>query len=114
MWTDSGSSMTGREGGRSAREESVEDRINALASVLGMPPSELASAIASAVRSYIPPASLSSVAAKETGEAVKVLLSEPKGGQGHVSGSAAGTIGGIVGGIVNGVEGFVGMEEPLQ
>lgn len=114
MWADSGSSMRDREGERSAREESVEDRINALASALGMPSNELASAVASAVRSYVPPASLSSVAAKETGEAVKVLLSEKNGGEGHISGFTAETIGGIAGGIVNGVEGFVGMEEPLQ
>ena len=61
-----------------AREESVEERINALANALGMPPNELASAVAGAVRSYVPPASLSSVAAKETGEAAQVLFSEPK------------------------------------
>jgi len=98
-----------------AREESVEERINALASALGMPSSELASAIAGAVRSYVPPASLSSVAAKETGEAVKVLLSESNGGQEYISasnGAAAEIIGGVVGGIVTSMEGFVGMDEP--
>jgi hypothetical protein len=110
MWADSGSSMRGREDKRSAREESVEERINALASALGMPSNELASAIAGAVRSYVPPASLSSVAAKETGEAVKVLLSEPNGDQGHTSGSAAETFAGVVGDIVNGMEGFVDMD----
>ena len=102
--------MRGREDKRSAREESVEERINALASALGMPSNELASAIAGAVRSYVPPASLSSVAAKETGEAVKVLLSEPKGDQGHISGSAAETIG-VAGGIV---DGMVGMDEQVE
>jgi len=48
----------------------VEDRINALAKALGMPPKELASAIAGAVKEYVPPAilsSMSSAAAKETG-----------------------------------------------
>lgn len=45
----------------------VEDRINDLASALGVPPKGLASAIAAAVREYVPPASLSSVSAHETG-----------------------------------------------
>ena len=98
-----------------AREESVEERINALANALCMPSNELASAIAGAVPSYVPPASLSSVAAMETGEAAKVLLSEPKGDQGHISasnGAAAEIIGGVVGGIITSLESFVGTEEP--
>jgi hypothetical protein len=48
-------------------DESVEDRINGLARVLGVPPKELASAIAGAVRQHAP-ASVSLVAAKETRE----------------------------------------------
>lgn len=48
-------------------DESVEDRINGLASVLGVPPKELASAIAGVVRQHAP-ASVSSVAAKATGK----------------------------------------------
>ncbi|KAG6833154.1 hypothetical protein H0H87_010541 [Tephrocybe sp. NHM501043] len=59
---------------RGEHEESVEDRINALARALGMPSKDLASAIAVAVREYVPPASLSSVAAKETGPAVQEML----------------------------------------
>ena len=55
-------------------DESVEDRIRGLARALGIPSKELASAIAGAVRQYVPPASLSSIAAKETGEAVERLL----------------------------------------
>ncbi|KAG5641116.1 hypothetical protein DXG03_005979, partial [Asterophora parasitica] len=57
-----------------SNEESVEERINALARALGMPSSELAAAIAVAVREYVPPASLSSVAAHETGPAVQAML----------------------------------------
>jgi len=55
-------------------DESVEDRINGLARALGIPSKELASAIAGVVRQYNPPASLSSIAAKETGEVVESLL----------------------------------------
>jgi len=55
-------------------DESVEDRINGLARALGIPSKELASAIAGVVRQYSPPASLSSIAAKETGEVVESLL----------------------------------------
>lgn len=74
------------------RSETVEDRINALASVLGMPSNQLASAIAVAAREYVPPTSLSSITAKETGTIAEVLVE----------------------GVVNGMESFVGMdEEPL-
>jgi len=55
-------------------DESVEDRINGLGRALGIPSKELASAIAGVVRQYVPPASLSSIAAKETGEVVESLL----------------------------------------
>jgi len=71
--------MSGRKWWGENRDGSgVEDKINALAEALGMPPKELASAIAGAVKEYVPPASLSSVASKETGqnsETMKVLLS---------------------------------------
>jgi len=56
------------------RSETVEDRIHALASALGMPSKELASAIAVAAREYVPSASLSSIAAKETGPHVEALV----------------------------------------
>ena len=45
----------------------VEQRINDLASALGVPTKDLASAIAVAVHDYVPPATLSSVAAHQTG-----------------------------------------------
>lgn len=48
-------------------ETSVEQRINDLADALGMPSKDLASAIAAAVHEYVPPVSLSSVAAHQTG-----------------------------------------------
>ena len=47
-------------------DESVEDRINGLARALGIPSKELASAVASAVRQYVPP--------KETSKVVESLL----------------------------------------
>lgn len=46
---------------------SVEERINELASALGMPSKDLASAIAVAVHDYVPPATLSSIASSQTG-----------------------------------------------
>lgn len=93
---------------------SVESHIMALALALGMPTHELASAIASAVRSYVPPASLSSIKAHETGDAVKVLLQEPAATAGGGSGAweAASTASGVVEGVVSGMENFVGMDEP--
>ncbi|KJA21765.1 hypothetical protein HYPSUDRAFT_41609 [Hypholoma sublateritium FD-334 SS-4] len=99
----------------SERGHEVEDRINALAEALGMPSKELASAIAGAVRAYVPPASLSSVAARETGEAVNMLLKEPESGTEDAATKAheqrrAGE--GVVEGIRRGVESFAGMDEP--
>ncbi len=77
----------------------------------------------------VPPASLSSIAAKEGatgGPAVEALLKEPQeqssGGSGaEVSSASASasvaqapsaTGGGILSGVVAGVESFVGMDEP--
>jgi hypothetical protein len=87
----------------------VEDRINALADALGMPSKELASAIAGAVKQYVPPASLSSVssavASKETGrssEALNILLDEGE------------TDDGVVGEVVSGLGSVVGMDEPPE
>lgn len=45
----------------------VDDRINELASALGVPSKDLASAIAVAVHEFVPPATISSVAAHQTG-----------------------------------------------
>ncbi|KAF9003092.1 hypothetical protein BDQ17DRAFT_1356637 [Cyathus striatus] len=92
----------------------VEDKINALAKALGMPSNELASAIAGAVRQYVPPASLSSVAAKETGTVVEALVSGASDlplatAASEAAGAAGSAATGVVGGVV---ENFVGMDEP--
>ncbi|KAJ7019865.1 hypothetical protein C8F04DRAFT_1146297 [Mycena alexandri] len=93
--------------------ETVEDRINALADALGMPSRDLASAIAGAVKQYVPPASLSSVAAHQTGEAVDTLLKETEktDEQRKTEKDAEGS-GGIAEGIASGMGSFVGMDEP--
>ncbi|KAJ3513084.1 hypothetical protein NMY22_g15150 [Coprinellus aureogranulatus] len=97
-------------------EHGVEQKINELAEALGMPSNELASAIALAVRNYVPPASLSSVAAKETGTAVKVLVEGAAETESlnvpTSSPTATGIVGGVVEGIEKGFENFVGFEEP--
>ncbi|KAK7018411.1 hypothetical protein R3P38DRAFT_2982625 [Favolaschia claudopus] len=100
-------------GGKARREETVEDRINALADALGMPSRDLASAIAGAVKEYVPPASLSSVAAHQTGEAVDTMLKETeKSDEQREAQKAAEGGGGVVEGIANGMGSFVGMDEP--
>ncbi|KAJ7244356.1 hypothetical protein C8J57DRAFT_1476901 [Mycena rebaudengoi] len=104
-----------KRGTKSKGSETVEDRINALAEALGMESKDLASAIAVAVREHVPPASLSSVAAHQTGEAVDALLkgADEKGKTGKQSQNMASEgSGGVVGGIVDGMESFVGMDEP--
>lgn len=80
--------------------ESVEDRINGLARELGIPAKELASAIAGAVRQYVPPASLSSIAAKETGRVVESLLKVEEMPQRQA-------------GVVEQVMGFGGLDDEL-
>ncbi|KAI0781710.1 hypothetical protein BC629DRAFT_1289724 [Irpex lacteus] len=55
------------EGGKGRENLSVEERINELAHALGMPSTDLANAIADAVREYVPPASIKSIAAHQTG-----------------------------------------------
>lgn len=97
-------------------EDSVEDRINALAKALGMPSRELASAIALAVRQYVPPASLSSVAAQESGPAVEALIKgvseDVVAEQVQMKNGHAAEPTGVMGGVVSGIESFVGMDEP--
>ncbi|KIP02374.1 hypothetical protein PHLGIDRAFT_130777 [Phlebiopsis gigantea 11061_1 CR5-6] len=58
----------------SGRDATVEERIHELAVALGMPSKDLASAIAVAVHEHVPPATLSSLAAHQTGEAVQYLV----------------------------------------
>jgi len=91
-------------GWRDGGDGGVREKIDALASALGVPSKELASAIAEAVRSHVPPASLSSVAQAE-GTAVNILLGE---GEGEEGGSA-----GIIGGMASGLGSIVGLDEPL-
>ncbi|KAF7324597.1 hypothetical protein MKEN_00501000 [Mycena kentingensis (nom. inval.)] len=99
------------------RSDAVEDRITALAKELGIPSRDLASAIAVAVKQHIPPASLSSIAAHQTGEAVSAMLKaseeDSKVAQGKPQGDEddEGSAG-IVGSVAEGVGAFVGMDEP--
>ncbi|KAJ7161955.1 hypothetical protein C8R43DRAFT_991796 [Mycena crocata] len=101
-------------GKKDASSETVEDRINALADALGMPSRDLASAIAGAVKQHVPPASLSSVAAHQTGEAVEALLKGTEESDDHEKLKTETQEGGagIVSNIASGMENFVGMDEP--
>ncbi|KAJ3922081.1 hypothetical protein F5877DRAFT_34703 [Lentinula edodes] len=89
----------------------VEDKINALAEALGMPPQDLAKAIAVAVREYVPPASLSSIKQRETGKpAVDELLRG--NGEGKTVEADEPESTGIVGGVFRNMDSFVGLDEP--
>lgn len=87
----------------------VENQIKALAVALGMPSSDLARAIAAAVRAYVPPASLSSVKEKETGSPiVEELFKEAnQAGTAAVADST-----GVLNGVLEGIDKLVGMDEP--
>ncbi|KAF8637774.1 hypothetical protein AX17_002583 [Amanita inopinata Kibby_2008] len=95
--------------GKSGQRDMVEDRLSRLAQALGMPTDDLAGAIAGAVREYVPPASLSSIAATETGRAVRILL-EGAGERG--GGKASQGAASVVEGVKTGMGKFVGMDEP--
>ena len=62
-----GASIPATSGDNSRGDLTVEERINDLASALGMPSKDLASAIAGAVHDYVPPATMSSIASHQTG-----------------------------------------------
>ncbi|KAI0074891.1 hypothetical protein K474DRAFT_1709459 [Panus rudis PR-1116 ss-1] len=108
----SGWKGTGAPSGGARADLTVEQRIEELASALGMPSKDLASAIAGAVREFVPPATLSSVSASQTGEAVSYLV-DPSGAAASESESAIGataTKGFKV--VASAFEAAVGMDEP--
>ncbi|KZT30139.1 hypothetical protein NEOLEDRAFT_1083918 [Neolentinus lepideus HHB14362 ss-1] len=96
-------------GGQGVTE--IESKIEELATALGMPSRDLASAIAGAVKDYVPPATLSSLSAqaKKTpgagSEVVDELLGEHHESEDNVAQKAAG---GVTGALAN----LVGMDEP--
>jgi len=108
-WWAGKSSDRGRSENTSGGSD-VEDRINALAEALGMPPKELASAIASAVKQYVPPASLSSMslaAAKETGHSATTNILWAQSEEEGEGGGKDGVVGDVLGSVV-------GMDEPPE
>ncbi|KAI0323419.1 hypothetical protein GY45DRAFT_1332553, partial [Cubamyces sp. BRFM 1775] len=95
----------------------VEDRINDLAAALGMPSSDLAAAIADAVREHVPPASLSSVAAHEpSGSAVQYLVNPSSAAANEASSQAANPVVSGAGrgmeAVASAFEAAVGLDEP--
>jgi hypothetical protein len=90
------------------RPESVDDKIKDLAAALGVPSNDLASAIADAVRSYVPPASLSSVA-KAEGTPIEVLLGENHDND-EGGGGANGESPGVMGVFASGMESLIDSE----
>jgi len=75
----------------------VEAKISELASALGIPPATLATAIASAVSEHVPPATLSSIASKETGKVVQSLVQDPNAEATESANSFSSKLGGMVG-----------------
>jgi len=69
-----GNAARGRYTDVGGERKSVEDRIVDLAEALGVPTDDFVAEIVNAVEHYVPPASLSSVAAKESGPAWSALL----------------------------------------
>jgi len=82
----------------------VEDKLSELAAVLGIPAATLATAIASAVKEHVPPATLSSISKAEapTASVVKLLVSDE---QDEIKENAES--------FTNKLSGVVGLDEPV-
>ncbi|KAL7282917.1 hypothetical protein ACG7TL_002335 [Trametes sanguinea] len=95
----------------SSGKSTVEDRINDLAAALGMPSRDLAVAIADAVREHVPPASLSSVAAHETGSLVQYLVNPSAAVEAEATG-VVNSAGSGMAAVSSAIEAAVGLDEP--
>ncbi|CDO71894.1 hypothetical protein BN946_scf184940.g41 [Trametes cinnabarina] len=104
-------SPTAAASGSSTGKHTIEDRINDLAAALGIPSKDLAVAIADAVREHVPPASLSSVAAHETGTLVQYLVDPNAAAQAEATGVMNGAGRGM-GAVSSAIEAAVGLDEP--
>jgi hypothetical protein len=100
-----GGGGTSRFGTGKQREEgnSVEDRIEALARLLGIPTVDLAFAVAEVVKQHATPESLSALKEKQTG-----LVAEALAGGGDKNSEKAG---GFVEGVTMGFEYLVGIDD---
>lgn len=92
----------GTNAGKSRGKADVEDRINDLAEMLGLPATILASAISDAVSMHVAPATLSSIsssasAAKAKKTAVEALVGDDNEGSEGVAAGVVETMGKIVG-----------------
>ncbi|KAH8827741.1 hypothetical protein DL96DRAFT_1114807 [Flagelloscypha sp. PMI_526] len=91
----------------------VQRKIEELAEVLGIQSSDLASAIAGAVHQYVPPASLSSIQASQTGKVIEALVSGvSQQSSATPTNTESGGTTGVAGIVAESVENFVGMDEP--
>jgi hypothetical protein len=88
------------------REKGVK-RINALE----MLSKGLAVPLASAIRQYVPPTSLPSVAAKESGPVVEALVKGGVSGDHSEANTQAAESIEVAGGVFSGIENFVGVDE---
>ncbi|PCH34583.1 hypothetical protein WOLCODRAFT_133521 [Wolfiporia cocos MD-104 SS10] len=97
---------------RHDEEPSVEDRIEELAAALGIPSKDLAQAIAGAVRDNVPPASLSSVSAHETGDAVKYIVNPSSPSSSAAENAPVSTASKGFKAMESAFEAMVGLDEP--
>ncbi|TDL23470.1 hypothetical protein BD410DRAFT_768760 [Rickenella mellea] len=105
-----GAPFAGRRGARKygGGKGDVEERINDLAGVLGIQPTDLASAISVAVKEHVAPKTLSSIsssasAAGEKKTAVAALVGDDENGKEGIASGVAGAMGSVV-----------GMDEPME
>ncbi|TCD64801.1 hypothetical protein EIP91_003613 [Steccherinum ochraceum] len=90
----------------------VEQRINELAAALGLPSKDLASAIADAAREYVPPASISSIAAHQTGDAVQYIVDPSGAASSDAQTQVGATATRAMGAVASAFDAALGMDEP--
>lgn len=95
--------------GNTRGKSDVEDRINALAEILGLPATDLASAISGAVAMHVAPATLSSISSSVSADKAKKTAVEALVGDEDTNGG-----GGVVSGMADTMGKIVGMDEPLE
>jgi len=100
-------SRSGGGGGRAGGKGDVEDRINDLAEILGLKPTDLASAISGAVKEHVAPATLSSISSSASAAgAAKTAVDALVGEEAQDEGIAAG--------MANTMGSIVGLDEPVD
>lgn len=98
----------------SAKELDLEDHINGIASILGIKPTDLASAVSGVVKEHAAPKTLSSISSSASAaDAQKTAVEALFGGDESINDESGGAAA-KVGTVAKAVEALVGYDEPIM